>query len=228
MIPSHINSITIGGSLIEPHIQSNQINLSMLTKLSITARFDDNYESLNDLTAAIGNIRCVELIGFRLLTDISLLGAGNKHVILSGCCLLIDFTPLKHVRKVEMRNCDAFTNASQLSHVYDLTIDSCPNLVSLKGLSDVHQLTLQCAYKPDCNLRSLKGCENIPYIDARHLRFLNPEARSFKYFINNQKVIVPADWVDEEMNGIERMSEHFLPPFLISDPSRNAYAFVRK
>lgn len=229
IIPDHIRCISLDfisfGSFIF-HVQQNQLDLSKLSKLSLTGGLLDKRESLVEFGEKIGDIACVELAGFSFLTDISMLGRGNQCVTLTKCDSLFDLRPLQYVPKVIVNWCPVFADLSHLFHVQDLTLDSCTEVMSLEALTHVQRLTLAHRSPGVSKLMSLKGCEYIPFIDVWHLSGVNVE--SFQYFTNNQKVIVPAHWVDKRIEGIELMSINFLPPSKIPHISGSAYAFIRK
>jgi hypothetical protein len=101
----------------------------------------DNCETLRASTA-LKNVPVVSFSASTYLKDISGLGE-NKVVTIIECHNICDFSSLKKVSKITIKNCEGFGSRScTMENVQILTIDSCNNFNDTSLLGKVRNLNL--------------------------------------------------------------------------------------
>lgn len=146
----------------------------------------DNITSLEGL----GKVRRLSLIGLDELESLDGLGGnyngtnsencGNQYVRISYCNDdITDFSPLKHIKEVEIESCGGFTDGFEVDHVHTLTLRSCRNIVDISMLHEVQRLKL---YECDkiLSLNGLENVSNLTFERCRHLQLQQHQEPVYK------------------------------------------------
>eukprot|EP01040_Poterioochromonas_malhamensis_P008252 gene8252-8926_t len=193
-------SFSVEGPLISKDLPKT---LKTLTFLSYTTAIDPfilyfsnlhmveigHCHQINSLYG-LGNVRRLKLIYLNALTSLDGLGGNyngsksdeiyqNEFVQITLCDHITDFSPLKHVKEIDINDCVGFRNGFDVDHVHTLTISSCKNIVDVSML---HQLQRLKFLKCD-GILSLKGLEDVPNLSfesCRHLQLQHHKEPVFK------------------------------------------------
>lgn len=148
------------------------------------------------------------------------LGQGNFELLLSGFSKKIDYSPLRSIYKLTLKNCISLVDGRDLTNVQHLSIVNCRNFEDTSALGKVKRLDLV-----DCNnLKRLVELEDVPYI---HLERCD-ELEDIKCLGKQQSlIIIDCKKLKKKQGPVGKTGDRLFPEVLfvrINDP---AYSWRR-
>jgi hypothetical protein len=198
--------IKIEHSATAPEI-SNFVSFQFLSHVSLTWCY------IVDVSL-FSNVRSVELKDCRLLTCLEGLGKsterrkGNRHVTVSDCSRITNFSPLNSLHSVHIHNCVGFTDGNQVKDVVNLIISGCSKIESFHMFGKVHSLRIDSCR----HLATLFGLQDVPYIQIRHCENL----KEIKGLKSNQYVEIQNCRLLHRKRADYKTWFSFLPHFSIT------------